>query len=114
MACRVADTEQDWFVLLLRLLQGFFAPRIPIYRVMGVLQEVRAGLVDEPIGMFILGCRVCGIGHDSSGGRYYILFLVFLDSRVDEGIVPYKEVGGLSIAYFKMLGYSTGAIAKRN
>src|SRR5438067_5204091 len=45
VAGRVANTEQDGFVLLLCLLQGFFAPWVPIYRVVGMLQEIRAGLV---------------------------------------------------------------------
>jgi hypothetical protein len=45
---------------------------------MGVLQQVRAGLVAEPVGVFMLGCRVCVIGHDSSDGRYYIFFWFFL------------------------------------
>jgi hypothetical protein len=54
-----------------------------------VLQQVRAGLVAEPVGVFMLGCRVCVIGHDSS----FSVNLVF------GGIVPYEGVGGLSIAY---------------
>src|SRR6516162_8600897 len=37
VAGRVANTEQDRLVLLLRLLQGFFAPRVPFYRVMCML-----------------------------------------------------------------------------
>src|SRR5205807_10193645 len=60
VAGRVANTEQDGFVLLLRLLQGFFAPWVPIYGVVGMLQEVWACLVDEPVGVFMLRCRVCG------------------------------------------------------
>src|SRR6266702_7346536 len=79
VAGRVANTEQDGFVLLLRLLQRFFAPWVPIYGVVGMLQEVWTCLVDEPVGMFMLECRVCGIGHGSSGrGVKYFCFWFFL------------------------------------
>src|SRR2546430_8436427 len=79
VAGRVANTEQDGFILLLRLLQGFFAPWVPIYGVVGMLQEVWTCLVDEPVGMFMLRCRVCGFGHGSSGGDViYFCFWFFL------------------------------------
>src|SRR5947207_4658318 len=58
VAGRVANTEQDGFVLLLRLLQGFFAPWVPIYGVVGMLQEVWTCLVDEPVGMCVFGCLI--------------------------------------------------------
>src|SRR6266581_208266 len=90
VAGRVANTEQDGFVLLLCLLQSFFTPWVPIYGVVGMLQEIRACLVDEPVGMFMLRCLVCGIGHVSSGGGLLLLFLVFLVNWVDGGIVPYR------------------------
>src|SRR6516225_4125495 len=49
----VADTEQDGFVLLLRFLQRFFAPWIPIHGVVRVLKQVRTCLVDEAVGVFM-------------------------------------------------------------
>ena len=91
VACRVADTEQDRFVLLLRLLQGFFAPWVPIYGVVGMLQEVRACLVDEPIGMFMLGCWVCSIGHASSGGDNLLLLFWFFSFVVSMEVLYHMK-----------------------
>src|SRR5205809_5227110 len=68
----VANAEQNWFVFLLGFLQGFFAPWVPIYGVVGVLQQVRACLVDEPGGVFMLRRLICGFGHGSFGWGLYI------------------------------------------
>jgi hypothetical protein len=46
MASRVADAEQNGFVLCLGFRQGFLAPCIPIHRIMGMLEEVRASLMN--------------------------------------------------------------------
>ena len=51
MAGAVADAHDDQFVFCPRLLPRFFRPRLPIYRVVGVLQEVGAGLMDEGVGV---------------------------------------------------------------
>jgi len=45
----IADGEQDRLVFPPGLSQGFFPPRIPVHGIMGMLQEIRAGLVDEVI-----------------------------------------------------------------
>src|SRR5215467_10894925 len=63
VAGRVADTEQDGFVFALRLFQRLLAPRVPVYRVVRVLQQVRARLIDEPVGMFVLFLSVYVVWH---------------------------------------------------
>ncbi len=40
VAGRIADREKDWFPFLARLGERFFAPRVPIDRVMRVLEKV--------------------------------------------------------------------------
>ena len=49
VAGRVADREQDRLVLVARLRERLLAPRVPVDRVVGVLQEVRAGLLREAV-----------------------------------------------------------------
>ena len=49
VAGRVADREQDRLVLGAGLREGLLAPRVPVDRVVGVLEEVRAGLVGEAV-----------------------------------------------------------------
>ena len=44
MAGRIADAEQDGFIFVFGPLQGFLSPRIPVHGVVGVLQEIGAGL----------------------------------------------------------------------
>src|SRR6266511_6095536 len=46
----VADREQDRLVLLARLGQRLGTPREPVDRVVGVLQQVRAGRSGQPVG----------------------------------------------------------------
>ena len=56
----VADREQHRFVLLPGEFEGFVAPWVPVNRVVGVLQQVRAGLGGESIrhdGDSLLNCR---------------------------------------------------------
>ena len=50
VARRVPDREQDGTVLAAGLLQGLVPPRVPVHRVVGVLQEVGTGLVGQPVG----------------------------------------------------------------
>jgi hypothetical protein len=51
---------------------------------MRVLQQVRACLVDQPVGVFMLGCWVRGgVRHDSSNGWVWDI------GKVVVGIVPY-------------------------
>ena len=49
VARRVADGEQDRLVLGARPGERLLAPRVPVDRVVGVLAQVRAGLVLEPV-----------------------------------------------------------------
>ncbi len=55
----VADAQQDELVLAPRLLQRLLAPRVPVDGVVGVLEQVGAGLVDQPVGV-PGGLRVVG------------------------------------------------------
>ncbi len=57
VAGRVADREQDRAVLLARPLQRLGAPGVPVDRVVAVLQQVRAGLLGEPVGHRAQGTR---------------------------------------------------------
>ena len=52
----IADAEEDGFIFRLGLFEGFRAPGIPVDGVVGVLEEVGAGLVGE------------SVGHGASGG----------------------------------------------
>ena len=49
VAGRVADREQDRLVLLARARERLLAPRIPVDRVVRVLEEVGAGLLREAV-----------------------------------------------------------------
>jgi hypothetical protein len=45
----ITDTEQDWFVFLSGATQSFIGPRIPIDRIVRMLEKVRTGFLDEAI-----------------------------------------------------------------
>src|SRR5207245_7689071 len=45
----VADAEQDRFVLLARAGQRLRAPRIPVDRILRMLQQIRTGLLREAV-----------------------------------------------------------------
>ena len=51
MAGRVADAQEDGPVLLARPGEGFLAPRIPVHRVVLVLEQVGRFLAREPVRM---------------------------------------------------------------
>src|SRR6266704_839166 len=59
----VADAEQDGFVFTLRLFQRLLAPRVRIYRVVRVLQQVGTRLIDEPVGVLVLFLGVYVVRH---------------------------------------------------
>ena len=50
VAARVADREKDQLALFLRLGERLFAPRIPIDRVVRMLQQVRARFLRQTVG----------------------------------------------------------------
>ena len=54
MAGVIADREKDRFVLSFGLGERLFAPRIPVDWVVRVQQEVRALLVDQPVGVWVV------------------------------------------------------------
>ena len=49
---RITDAQQDRQVLCTRTPQGFFSPRVPVDRIVGMLKEVRAGFPVQTIGVF--------------------------------------------------------------
>ena len=51
MAGRIANANQNRFVFRNGFLQGFIAPRPPVHGVVGVLKQIRRGLIDKAIGM---------------------------------------------------------------
>ena len=69
---RIADREQDRLVLGPRLLERLGAPRMPVDRVAGVLQQVGAGLAGEPVAM---GARMLGMhGWEGRSDRMRALY----------------------------------------
>ncbi len=64
MAGRVADGEEDRPVLPSRPLERLGSPRIPVDRVIGVLEEVGARFVGEAVGHVVMSrnlrARHCG------------------------------------------------------
>ena len=50
VAGRIADGEKDGLSLRLCTVQGLLAPRVPVHRVVRVLEQVRRRFVDEPVG----------------------------------------------------------------
>ena len=53
MARRITDTDQYQFVLLLGVFESLFAPRLPVNRIMGVLEQIRTCFLREGIGIFM-------------------------------------------------------------
>jgi hypothetical protein len=54
----IANADQYWFVLCPRLFKGLFSPGIPIYGVMGMLQQIRAGLLGKTVGIRVHSSKV--------------------------------------------------------
>ena len=50
MTCRIANRKEDRFLLILRSSQCFVRPRMPVNRIVFVLQEVGARFVSETVG----------------------------------------------------------------
>jgi len=51
VAGRVADGEEDRLVFRAGLCERLFAPRIPVHRIVGVLEEIRRFFFREPVGV---------------------------------------------------------------
>jgi hypothetical protein len=45
MAGRISDRQEHGLLFHARLLQGFIAPRVPAYGVMGVLKKIGRGFI---------------------------------------------------------------------
>jgi hypothetical protein len=61
---RVADREKHRLAQPARLVERLVAPGPPVDRIVGVLQQVRAGLVDQPVRVLV---RRIWIGHPPEG-----------------------------------------------
>src|SRR5579875_3721204 len=59
----VADAEQDGFIFGPCFFESFLAPGIPVNRIMSMLQQIRACLVNKAVSMFMFFllylCRFC-------------------------------------------------------
>ncbi len=51
VAGRIANGQEDGLVLGPRFLECFRSPGVPVYRIVGVLEQVWAFLIDQPIGL---------------------------------------------------------------
>src|SRR5215469_12169725 len=90
----VADAEQDGFVFVLRLFQRLLAPRVPVYRVMRVLQQVGARLVDEPVSVLMLFLGICIVRH-----IYFLSWRIVYLFMFYRCIVPYAVFFDPSVSY---------------
>src|SRR6185437_12336496 len=54
VASGIADREQDGAIFFIGKLQGFRSPGIPVYGVVGMLQQIRAGFVNKTIGTAVI------------------------------------------------------------
>ena len=46
---RSTPQTENWFVGRLRQFEGLLSPRVPVHRVVGVLQEIGAGLLRKAV-----------------------------------------------------------------
>src|SRR5439155_20554521 len=51
VARRITYAQQDRSILLSRLRQRLRPPGVPIDRIVGMLKQIRTGLIDEPVGL---------------------------------------------------------------
>src|SRR4029078_8211083 len=54
VASRIADRQEDRLGLAARLLERLVAPRVPVHRVVRVLQKIGAALAGETVHMVML------------------------------------------------------------
>jgi hypothetical protein len=65
MTGRISYGKKDWLVFSLCCCKGFFAPRIPPNRVVGMLREVGAFFVNKTVVVFgFLGASDCAHAED--------------------------------------------------
>ena len=53
MTGRVADAQQQRFVVRARLGKCFLGPGVPVDGIVSVLQKIRAGLVDQTVSVLV-------------------------------------------------------------
>jgi hypothetical protein len=63
MAGGVTDGEEDRLVFLFRFFKGLIAPREPIDRIIGMLEQIGALFVDQSVGFFLYIFLGTGIYH---------------------------------------------------
>src|SRR4051794_20403268 len=80
VARRVADREQDRLVLLACARERLLAPRMPVHRVVLVLEEVGRGLLREPVGHRVRGYPEPALGSLSSARLIFPLAVFGSDS----------------------------------
>ena len=68
MAGGVADAEKDRLIFGFRFLQRVLAPGVPIHRIVGVLEQVGAGLICQAVGHTFSNCNT-NIMHHSTARR---------------------------------------------
>jgi hypothetical protein len=54
VARRIADAQQDRLVFGARSGQRFLAPGIPVHRIVGMLQQIWTGFVDQAVGLALI------------------------------------------------------------
>ena len=54
VARSVAYAEENGFVFSFRSIEGFLAPRVPVYWVVGVLEKVRAFFIYQPVRLLFM------------------------------------------------------------
>ena len=77
---RVPDAQEDGLVLAGGFLKRLFSPRIPIHRVVGVLEQVGTGLLCQPVR------QVRSFAGGRSAGR------PDLDTRVSYSHLPFRPI----------------------
>jgi hypothetical protein len=51
MTSCITNAHKNRLVLLNGPLKGFITPGIPVNRIMGMLEQIRTGFIDEAVGM---------------------------------------------------------------
>ena len=111
VAGRITDREKDRFVFLARFGERFFAPRIPIDRIVRVLEKIRRLLAGQPI--CVLGNFHCAFSSHGSG-RHRATFLSFrMKSRNLSPQIRRKfhDFGTMDATHLSFLFLAVGIIA---
>ena len=63
----ITNAEKDELVFRPRALDRFFSPGVPVHRIVSMLQQIGAGLVDELIGVRGLHSLTCDHNRRAAG-----------------------------------------------